>query len=831
MAGFGARRMQEEQQREADRRQQEWERAEAERRHVEFMQQQEIDRQNVEIEKQRLAWEWSELQRQQREHEDRRLQFQHEQAYVAEQQRLQNEQEQQRIYQQQQQQFLEQQHRLEQQQEALAQQQKELAEQQQAHNEAILEKQRKLKKTEVELQRKLRSQQAEAQKLQEELQQQKQLTQQQLQLQSQLEEERRQQQQELEKQQHQLQQQQELEKRQHQLQQKQEVERRRHQLLQKQEAERRRQQALQNEIDGDDTLEAITASPARGEVDRPQPPPKKSPHRGQAAPLTIKFSEQRTQAWAAEHAETMLAWCGDCRQDVLLTQLGNHHCMRRNNSSNSSQDSSRTTELVRPSGLSAHARTPSPSAQPRSPFFERHLELERSRGTNSPLSPALSPIWPDFHNNGRLGSNEGPLIRRTPSEDERERLISTPSPIPPDLSPEEEADIRAERKRRIEAQREAKKKGTTVVAATAIMAALKFENLARAAVPSRSMSPPSMSATVRVDNNSRMPHDKFPSNSSLASTQASSLLSAAPKYPFQRDRAYSGSSAVITPSTSYAFSAGATSSPDLVPSSASRMRTASSASQNRSAANRAAVGASSSGLRTRMDSAGAARVGRSRLDSDPAAKSRLHVDTTAAAVTAVQQVTGRKRLESGKRLDPLDGLGTHRLPGPALAFSDAEFVDSPVEQSRSKGLSPVKASRSRSGNNGSGGDVPASSSSLEPIAAKHLASRSRSNSVSPLATRRPSLDDREASRKGTGAGASTGKVDLRGIEDLMRGLETDVAPGTKGDPRRVRERSNSGRGVQKMSTGAGPEELSPIRNARTGGTTPRPLKAGDRLRS
>ncbi|KAE8217698.1 hypothetical protein CF319_g8271 [Tilletia indica] len=811
MAGFGARRMQEEQYREAERQQQEWERAEAERRHAEFLQQQEFDRQTIELEKQRLAWEWSELQRQQHEHEERKVRFQQEQEYVAEQQWLQYEQEQHRLHQQQQQQFFEQQQRLGEQQEALQRQQKELQRQQQAHNESITEQQRKLKKAEVELQRKLRSQAAEAQRLREELQQQKQLAQTQLQAQ--------------------LQRQYEEERKQRQLQQQQEEE------------HKQRQHAVMDDPDaGDVTLQAITASPAPEEVNRFQPPPsppKKSPRPRQISLLTTKLSGQRTQAWAAEHAETKLAWCGDCRQDVLLTQLDMHVCMRRNHSNNSSQESARTTDLVRPFGLSANARTPSPSIQPRSPFFDRHLELERTLGTvKSPLSPALSPIWPGFQNKTRSNSNEGPMIRRTPSEDERERLISTPSPIPPDLSPEEEAAIRMERKRRIEAQREAKKKNTTVEAATAIMAALKFENLARAAGPPRSSSPPPMSATVRADSNNRMPHDKFPSNSSLASTQASSLLSAsASASPYQRDRAYSGSSAVMTPSTSYAFSAGATSSPDLVPSSGgARMRKTSTASQNVGPGHSGGGVSTGSGLRPRMDSVGAARPGRSRLDSDPAARSQLYVDTTLATASAVPQVAGRKRLDSGKRLE-LNQLSPLKLPSSAsiVLQTDDRIVSSPIEQTRSLGASPIKPSKSKVGN--SGNRLP-SSASLEPTSASQFPARSRSNSLAPITMRRPSMDNRLPPRSGTSAG--TGKVDLRGIEDLMRGLDTeDVVPRSKADAQRRRELSNGAKSPQKALVGAvaafGSEQRSPVLKARSGGTTPRPslpsLKTSDRTRS
>ncbi|KAK0530536.1 hypothetical protein OC834_003276 [Tilletia horrida] len=753
MAGFGARKMQEEQQREAERRQQEWEQAEAERRQHERLRQQEIDRQNLELDKQRLAWEWSELQRQQREHEEHRLRFQQEQAYAAEQQRLHYEQEQQRLYQQQQQQFIEQQQHLEQQQELLQRQQRELQQQQQLHQDSIAEQQRKLRKAEVELQRKLRSQAVATQKLQEELQQQ-----QQLQAQLQLQQE---------------------------------------QLLQQQ--QRAAEAEAEAEV-GDETLQAIPESYSHEPVaaQREARPKKASTRPRLSKPESVsKTTTERTKAWAEQHAETMLAWCGNCQQDVLMAHLGNHHCMRRNHSGTGSSDSTRTTELVRPSGLSAaaDARTPSPAIRSRSPFFERHLELDRERSRNatySPRSPALSPLWPEHHGHGhgvgRSNSNDGPLIRRTPSEDERERLISTPSPIPPDLSPEEEADIRAERKRRIEAQREAKKKGSAAVAATAIIAALKFDGMARAATgsgtlqPPRAVSPsPAPSAATprtiltesqsqsRSQRNGGLPLDKFPSNSSLASTQ-SSLLSA-DRRPYQRDRAYSGSSAVMTPSTSYEFSNGGLASPDLLSSSSgNRLRAHSNASHKTGAHG-------SSALRNRADSVGAVRTGgRSRLEFESAASSsskmHLHVDTSVMHQQQQQAGGGgssssnaRSRLDSGnRRLELVDGYGSgstsasasgsggsgrERTPSSPYLEPGRALARSPVDQFNNGGgdglgLSPAKSSRSKSSgvvprkssasatSTGTGGAGP-TSSTTSPVTATGVSPqlKARSGGTTP----------------------------------------------------------------------------------------------------
>ncbi|KAK0566715.1 hypothetical protein OC861_003075 [Tilletia horrida] len=741
MAGFGARKMQEEQHREAQRQHAQWEKAEAERRQIEYSRQLEVERQTLEQERQRIAWEWSELQRQQREHEEAKVRFQQEQAYAAEQQRLQSEAELQRIqaeqqqqhmqqqqhYLQQQQQFEQQQQQLEQQQEQLQRQQQELQQQHQSQQAEILEQQKQLKKAEIEVQRKLKAQALAAQKLKEE------------QVKSTA-------------------------------------------YIQEAHAE-----------PGDDTLHAIQ-EPLEKEESRPQ----KSTRPRQRTPSAVQSSVQRTKIWAAEHAETMMVYCADCRQDVVMTQLENHHCMRRNNSDGSSQESLRAPEISRSGALSADSRTPSPGVRTRSPFFERHQELERARDLAgaSPHSPSLSPIWPNTYPNGRSNSHDGGLlIRRTPSEDERERLISTPSPIPPDLSPEEEAAIRAERKRRIELQREAKKNGGTSVAATAIIAALKFESLAKVA-PNRTASPSPMSA--RDDQKSQMlaessrpglPKDKFPSSSSLASTQ-SSLLSAGAR-AYARDRAYSGSSAAITPSTSYEFSNANTFSPD--PSTSSRSRTKSSNSQKEAR-----------GVRARMDSEPTlAHLARSRMDSDPLTPSRLRLDTTIADEHKPAKI---RKEASSKRLDLVEGLRPLQIPDPISTRDRSKSVASRT----AAGASALTRTTPMLTNSSKDSLSPSLSSPAVSLHPEEIRVRNRSGSLSPLNARRPLLPDNSTipQRKGTsGSSAGTASpapdVDLRGIEDLMRGLESDEMLEEHRRRRAERQRTRTDSGGLKPSTAGG----------------------------
>ncbi|KAL9938818.1 hypothetical protein V8E36_002537 [Tilletia maclaganii] len=894
MAGFGARRMQEEQQREADRRQQEWEQAEAARRYADLLQQQEQDRHFVEQEKQCLAWEWAELQRQQQEHEAARAQFQHEQAYLAEQQRLQYEQEQQRLYQLQQQQFQEQQQRIERQQEELQRQQSEMQKQQQLQQEALAEQERNIKKAQVELQRKARSQAAAAQQLEEQQRQQQQRAQEQLQQQ---EEQQRRLQQEQQEQQELLKQQ---------------------ELLQTQ---MRRIDRDNGEV-GDETLQAVPDSPSRDTPPRKlEPRPKKSTRNlRQRTPSTVKRSEARTKAWAAEHAEPLLVFCGDCQVDIPLSLMDTHPCMRRTHSGSTLESSGSGKVGGEASNSAAYKATSLRLAvQTRSPLLERHLELERGRNaTNSPLSPSLSPMWPDSHSMARSHSQEGgagvggssmqPPILRTPSEDERERLISTPSPIPPDLSPEEEAAIRSERKRRIEAQREAKKKGSAAVAATAIIAALKFDGIARTVGSSgdgsalgggegggtkqpRSSSPSSIHARTG-ENAARvgLPLDKFPSNSSLASTQSSLLSSAAAatRRPYnQRDRAYSGSSAVVTPSTSYEFSHGGVasgSSPDLLSTSTKagneaaglRLRANSSASYK--------MGGGGGGAAATSDSSGDGRHRMNSADSMNAAASsassglRLRVDTgNLDGGYSSNGSAGRNR--SLGMVDERSALNVASPSSPYLGASSSKVARSRSPSDVGKtgnsfnhdGHAGISASSSP-GKTGSSATLHPSDSADFWVGSSHAAgnsssSRNRSNSLSPLsassaALRRPSMDrdadnasstSSSSSRKNTTAAAAAAAaavprtVDLRGIEDLMRGLETDEVLESLKQRRRERERTKSEAGRRTQggaatasvsgSTSAATAGMSPQMKARMGGggASGRPaiptIKPNDRARS